>query len=68
MPIKKQYIHEITLPETGGDEKSDRFAENFNHISDVWRKSQDPKFSKKERKEFSELWLQKRICLEMGMM
>jgi len=54
------YIHEIKLPET------DNFSKQFNHISDLWQKSQDLNLSEEQRREAAESWLQQRQCLELG--
>jgi len=47
-------------------EGDDRWTKQFNLCSDYWQKSQDQSIPESERKEYSQLWLEERQRLELG--
>lgn len=55
-----KHINEIKLSEV------DEFSKRFNECSDLLIKSRDTNLSIEERLVASELWFQKRQCLELG--
>lgn len=55
-----QYIHELKL------NKDDKFSEQFNLCSDLFKKSTDEKLSEEERKAAWEHFIEERIKLEQG--